>query len=202
MTGLRTGMLVYQDLGGEMNDSTGTQDGPNGQIERDQDYAKLVKRSYGYGFRTSFDFSWKSLTLFAALNVSWGTYRQIDVVEQKNEAHFMLWNREPFWTDMYDAETNPDGKYPNIAYENLDRPSDFWQLPSFRAYIRTLTIAYTLPAIYSSKIGIERIRINLTGNNLWDLFNPYPGKYRNMYDASTVSYPTLRTWTLGINVSF
>ena len=214
--GLRKGMLAYQDLGGTMNDSTGIQNGPDGRIEEDEDYAKLVKKNQSFGFRTSLQASWKSLSLFAAINASWGTYRQIDVIRQQNTSDYVIWNREPFWTDMYSEgivftdengnETikyaNTDGKYPNIAFDDNRNPSDFWQLPSFRAYIRTLTLAYTLPEQYSNKIGLEKIRFNVTGNNLWDLYNPYPGKYRNIYDASSVGYPTLRTWTLGVNVTF
>jgi hypothetical protein len=42
----------------------------------------------------------------------------------------------------------------------------------------------------------------LSGYNLWDLVNPYPGKYRNMYDSPNVGYPTLRTWALGVNLGF
>jgi hypothetical protein len=200
---MKTGMLAYQDLGGLMNDSTGNQEGPNGIIDDVQDYAILSKRQDGYNFHLSFEFNWKSLSLLAHINTSWGSYRGIDVVRQQNESNYMLWNREPFWTDMYDAETNPDGKYPNIAHgDYFHEKSDFWQLPSFRSYLRTLTIAYTIPAKYCEKIKIESFRINITGNNLWDFYNPYPGKYRSMYDSPTVGYPTLRTWTIGLNVTF
>ncbi len=34
-----------------------------------------------------------------------------------------------------------------------------------------------------AKIKVERLQFNLTGNNLCDFYNPYPDKYRNMYDA-------------------
>ena len=51
-------------------------------------------------------------------------------------------------------------------------------------------------------LKMSSVRLNLTGNNLWDFYNPYPNHYRNMYDSSAVDYPTLRTWSLGVNVTF
>lgn len=51
-------------------------------------------------------------------------------------------------------------------------------------------------------VEMSAVRVNLTGNNLWDLYNPYPDHYRNMYDSSSTEYPTLRTWSLGVNVTF
>jgi hypothetical protein len=49
---------------------------------------------------------------------------------------------------------------------------------------------------------MESVRLSVTGFNLWDFYNPYPGKYRNMYDDPALDYPTLRTWALGLNVTF
>lgn len=212
---IKKGSVAYQDLGGEMN-TDGTQKGPNGQIVTAQDYAKLTKRSDGYGFSTNIGITWKQLSLSSTINTSWGQLVMVDKIGQTNSNNKIIWNREPFWTDMYDegaATTdangntyykyaNVDGKYPNVGVDNALYDSDFWQLPSFRSYIRSLTVAYALPKKFCTKIGIGSLRFNLTGNNLWDLYNPYPGKYRNMYDESSVGYPTLRTWTLGVNIGF
>jgi hypothetical protein len=49
---------------------------------------------------------------------------------------------------------------------------------------------------------MESARVFITGNNLWDFYNPYPNHYRNMYDAPNTGYPTLRTWALGVNLGF
>ncbi len=211
---MKKGMLAYQDLGGEMN-SDGTQKGPNGQIVASQDYGKLTKRSDGYGFSNSFGISYGQFSLSSNINTSWGDLRMIDKIGQTNKDNFIIWNREPFWTNMYDegvATTdakgntyykyaNIDGKYPQVGVDNTLYDSDFWKLPSFRCYIRVLTVAYALPTKFCDKIGLGSLRFNLTGQNLWDLYNPYPGKYRNMYDESSVGYPTLRTWTLGVNIT-
>ncbi len=49
---------------------------------------------------------------------------------------------------------------------------------------------------------MEALKVSLAGFNLFDFYNPYPDKYRNMYDDPKVAYPTLRTWALGINATF
>jgi hypothetical protein len=104
---------------------------------------------------------------------------------------------------MYDSTDNPNGKYPNMAfYDNAYKNSDFWTLPSFRCVVRSLSIGYTLPKEWLSKARISNARLILSGYNLWDLYNPYPGKYRNMYDDPKTGYPTLRTWSLGVNLGF
>jgi hypothetical protein len=80
--------------------------------------------------------------------------------------------------------------------------SDFWQVNTFRCYIQNLTVAYEIPKQALANTKIQNISLGITGNNLWDLYNPYPGKYRNMYDTSSGGYPTLRTWTVNLNISF
>jgi hypothetical protein len=115
-----------------------------------------------------------------------------------------MWAQPVYLNDMYDSTDNPNGKYPNLAlYDNFGGPnSDFFTISSFRCYVRTLSIGYALPRNLVQKAHIESARFFLSGNNLWDFYNPYPNKYRNMYDAPNVGYPTLRTWALGVNLGF
>ena len=119
----------------------------------------------------------------------------------------MAWAPDSFWRDMYDPEKNVNGKYPNLGVNSVVggsaiAQSDFWKVSSFRCYVRNLTIAYSLPKDWIKPLKMQAVRLNLTGNNLWDFYNPYPDHYRNMYDSSTTEYPTLRTWSLGVNVTF
>jgi hypothetical protein len=64
-----------------------------------------------------------------------------------------------------------------------------------------MTLAYSLPKMIVKKLSVESFRINITGQNLLSLYNPYPDNF--MDPSSTYgSYPTLRTITMGVNVSF
>lgn len=203
---LKPGMLAYQDLGGSLNED-GTQKGADGRIAKTEDYAKLCNKSKTSGFTTKLGADWKGLSFNMMISTSWGGERQIDINSIKNSGGDMVWSPDSFWKDMYDEQNNPNGKYPNIGMDNrlsgsVNAPSDFWSISTFRCYIRNLSIGYTLPKNWLSPLKITSAKLSLTGNNLWDLYNPYPDKYRNMYDATTTLYPTLRTWSLGVNVSF
>jgi hypothetical protein len=113
------------------------------------------------------------------------------------------WSQAAYLVDMYDSTDNAGGKYPNMAfYDNAYKASDFWTVSSFRAVVRNLSIGYTLPKAWLAPAHISSARVILSGYNLWDLYNPYPGKFRNMYDGPNVAYPTLRTWSLGVNLGF
>lgn len=203
---LKPGMLAYQDLGGVLNED-GTQSGPDGRIAKVQDYGKLNRNGKTHGFVTKLGAEWKGLSFNMMISTSWGGYRQIDVNSIKTSSGDMIWAPDSFWGDMFDETDNTTGKYPNLGLDNrisgsVNAPSDFWSISTFRCYIRNMSVSYTLPKAWLSPLKIESARLSLTGNNLWDFHNPYPDHYRNMYYGTTTMYPTLRTWSLGVNVSF
>jgi TonB-linked SusC/RagA family outer membrane protein len=205
-TGLKKGMIAYQDVRGNLNANDHTYAGPNGQITEEQDYALLKKNSKTYGINTNLSFSYKGISLLAQLVTSWGGLNRIDYIKNSTSSTASLWAQPVFMNDMYDPVDNVSGKYPNLAYyddfggNNSD--ADFWKVSSFRMYVRTLSIGYTIQRNFLRRAHIDNAKIYLAGNNLWDFYNPYPNHYRNMYDAPNVAYPTLRTWALGINLGF
>jgi len=204
-SGLKKGMLVYEDVGGQLDANSKTIAGPNGRIAADEDYVKLKKSDRSYGFTTNLSFGWKAFTLITQLSTSWGGSRFIDLVKQGTSSTNAMWAQPIFLTDMYDSVYNPNGKYPNLYYQQSyggGTNSDFFMLPTFRMYVRSLSIGYALPVALVKKAKLSSVRVYLSGNNLWDFYNPYPKKYRNMYDAPNVAYPTLRTWAFGLNVGF
>ncbi len=202
---LKPGMLAYQDLHGAL-DAQGNLAVPNGQISSTgEDLDKLCKSTKTYGFTTKLGASWKSLSWSAQISTTWGGLRTIDNYKINTSSNQMLWSPESYWSDMYDETLNPTGKYPNIGYNgdaNVIAASDFWTISTFRCYIRNMSIAYSFPGKWLKVAKIESAKISLTGTNLWDFYNPYPKNYRNMYDSSTDSYPTLRTFSLGVSLSF
>ncbi|PXY43901.1 SusC/RagA family TonB-linked outer membrane protein [Flavobacterium hydrophilum] len=206
VSNMRKGMLAYQDVGGVFNATTGEQAPADGKIATGEDYVKLVNSNRTYGFTTNLGFKYDSFYFKTQIATSWGGYNAIDLVKQgiatSSSGTHNDWSHEVFWTDMYDATTNPDGKYPNMYQTANFNPSDFWQLNNFRCVVRNLSVGYALPKEALKTAKIDGISFGITGQNLWDLYNPYPKKYRNMYDDSTTKYPTLRTWSLSMNVTF
>ncbi|AOZ99227.1 SusC/RagA family TonB-linked outer membrane protein [Flavobacterium commune] len=203
VTNMRKGMLAYQDVAGAFDPATGERRAADGKITRLDDYQKLVNQNRTYGFTTNLGMKYKSFYLRSQISTSWGGYNTLDMVKQGTSSAHNDWAHEIFWNDMYDATDNPDGKYPNMGQQDyIFAPSDFWQLNTFRCVIRNLTVGFAIPKEALKSIKIDGLNFGITGNNLWDLYNPYPNKYRNMYDDSSTKYPTLRTWSLSMNVSF
>ena len=79
--------------------------------------------------------------------------------------------------------------------------STFWKVNNANVFLRNLTIAYTLPKAWVNKLGIESCRINFTGQNLLELYNPYPDKFMSP-NSSYNTYPLLRRFTVGLNITF
>ncbi|WP_418262442.1 SusC/RagA family TonB-linked outer membrane protein [Flavobacterium faecale] len=202
LAGVKKGMLAYQDIAGAFNSSDGTQAGADGRIDKNLDYADIGASKRSYGFTTNLGMKYKSVYVRTQIGTSWGGSRSIDVVDQYTSTNDAFWSRESFWSDMYGYD-NLNGKYPNLAFrDNLSVPSDFWQINTFRCNIRNLTVGFDFPQEFLSQLKIAKASIGVTGNNLWDLYNPFPDKYRNMYDNSLSGYPTLRTWSVNLNISF
>lgn len=200
---IKPGMLAYQDLAGPLDANNKAIAGPDGRVAAGQDYARLKDKNKGQGFATNLYLSWKNISLSAQIATSWGTYNRIDYVKQGTSSGQILWSHESYLTDMFDPVDNPNGKWPNLYYYSQNGySSDFWQISSFRSYVRSLVVGYSLPKNIANKMRMQSLRVTLAGYNLWDFYNPYPGKYRNMYDDPTTGYPTLRTWSLGINAGF
>ncbi len=202
LSDMKKGMLAYKDVGGTMNED-GTQNGPNGVIEEEQDYVKLVDANKAFGFNTSLGINYKSLSFRTQIATSWGEARFIDRVDaNKPSSNYSLWSPESFWSDMYSEDDPTAGKYPLASYSDNFYNSNMWLVSGFRCYVRNIRLSYALPKRIIEPLNIDKIALGVEGTNLWDFYNPFPKKYRNMYDSSTTGYPTLRTWSFSVNVTF
>jgi TonB-linked SusC/RagA family outer membrane protein len=201
---MKKGMLAYEDVAGALNSINQSLGGPNGAIVADQDYVQLLnkKKNKAYGISTNLRVGWNGISLQAQISTSWGGLNRLDYIKQGTGSTQSMWAHPIYLNDMFDSTDNPGGKYPNLAlYDNFGGTnSDFFMISSFRCFVRSLSVGYSLPKSIVSKAHFESARVFIAGNNLWDFYNPYPNKYRNMYDAPNTAYPTLRTWALGVNL--
>lgn len=67
------------------------------------------------------------------------------------------------------------------------------------AKLRNLTLGYTLPRELSKKFFVERLRVYVSGENLFAITG-FSGQDPEM--RTTVGYSTMRQYAFGINVSF
>jgi hypothetical protein len=68
--------------------------------------------------------------------------------------------------------------------------------------LRNVTLAWTMPKQWISKVGLSSVRLNLTVQNAVNFYNPYPDKSWASWGGTYGRYPNLRKFTMGVNVSF
>ncbi|MBQ7419249.1 MAG: TonB-dependent receptor [Prevotella sp.] len=212
---IRPGMLIYKDVRGKQL-GDGTYAGPDGVVDRNDDQVCLSSRNNPYGFTVNANAEWKGISLTAQFRSSWGGYSFIP--SQALNPYYGLeatnmpsiWNVDNMYSyqDVYDdsgnlvVQKNTEGYYPNLAYASVNSiQSNFWRVSGTTIRLSRLTLAYTFPAKWFKSIGIQGVRVNVTGTNLINFYNPYPDHFASNWSGYG-SYPTLRKWTVGLNVSF
>lgn len=115
-----------------------------------------------------------------------------------------------YFTYVYDRiwrenNPNPDAEFPRCSTkfnQNNYRDSSFWQKNASYLRLKNAEIGYTLPHVFTNKIGIESARIYLSGVNLLTF-----SKFK-IFDPEVVSngmgavYPPTRIFNIGLNINF
>lgn len=199
------GMLYYEDVRGAKvanGDGTYSYAEPDGIIN-DNDRVYLTNKSdnhYGFGFNfattyrklsVSFNiagsFGGQSLIESGARN--WGTSAQVAAIT----------NLPIHLVDHWTPE-NTNAKYPSPFYRGQNSlDSDFWFVSSFQLAMRTLNVSYELPESIAKKLNVQGARLYLVATNPLNLYNPYSYKYNS---GSFDVYPTLRSYSVGLNLNF
>ena len=215
---VRPGMLIYKDVRGAYDEATGTYAGPDGIVDKDNDQVCLSNRSNPYGFTVNLHGDWKGLAITAQFGASWGGYTTLPsaAIGVPSNSNLEFYNMPSFWNpdnmysyqDVYDGsgnlvvKKNIDADYPNLAYGINGTTSSFWRISAASVRLSRLTLAYTLPNNWFKSVGIKNVRINITGQNILNFYNPYPDKFTNPMAGTYGNYPNLRKWDVGVNMSF
>jgi TonB-dependent starch-binding outer membrane protein SusC len=111
------------------------------------------------------------------------------------------------------AEQNTDTDIPRMTQEDLNdntRISDRWVEDASFLKIQTVTLGYTLPRSVTERIRVQRLRIYMTGKNLYT-FTPYSGyepEHGALENNALLSgidlgnYPVPRSIVFGVNLDF
>ena len=216
---VRPGMLIYKDVRGEYDPATGTYAGPDGIVDEKNDQVQLSNRGNIYGFTMNFGCEWKGISLTGQFNAQWGGYTTVPGSALKFNGSSDYCNMPSFWKvedmysyqDIYDESgenllvaKNIDAQYPNLAYASVNSvASSFWRVSAAKVTLNRLTIAYSIPKEWLKAIGfIQSARLNVTGTNLINFYNPYPDKFMSPLSGTYGNYPNLRKWTIGVNLTF
>ena len=172
------------------------QDG-NGQIDdRDNVFTNTDPDWYGSITNT---FNYKNFELFADVYIVEGATRLNSVL-----ANGELWKgaingiRTKYYTPEF-----PSTEYPRPKPDTHLHLFPFAVRDASYVRLRTLTLGYNLPNSALSQIGLDKVKIYATGNNLFTFtdFRSYSPEQDLFSDGGT-SFPETRNITIGTNITF
>ena len=80
--------------------------------------------------------------------------------------------------------------------------SDWWIRSAAYFRLKNVNLGYTLPQSVLKKIRVERLRVFVSGQNLFTLTKAWDGFDPEINNANAEFYPVMRTFTAGLNVNF
>lgn len=196
---LRPGMLYYRDMRGPLQ-ADGTFAEPDGVID-ENDQIQLARRANNhFGYGVTLKVGYKSLSFDCVISGAFGGWSEMDRNKLDNNIANSFESVPAFWSDIYDPDLNPTGTFPNPHHNaiSLAPRSTFWQTSAFRARVRSFSLSYTLPSHIARSLNVNNARVYLSGMNPLNLFNPFD--YKDS-DGPWDTFPVLRTYALGINLS-
>ena len=109
--------------------------------------------------------------------------------------------------DIYNRWTpeNPNTDVPRVqnGSQTANETSTRFLIKSSYISLRNATIGYTIPQNLTKKINIQKLRVFVTGDNLWYLSKRKGLEVRNSLTGDTgFVYSALRTVSGGVSVTF
>lgn len=199
-TSIWYGDLVYADLNG------------------DGDYGNSFDRYFAgssalpkiiFGFNTEltwrqFDFSmiWAGA---AGHKFYWNADNYNNSFVTNGNAFSTLYANDHYFYDPAtpdDPRTNINAKYTRLKAsdpQNRGVASDYWLYNASWIKLKNLQVGYNLPDTWMKKAFLQRARVYFSGENLL-MITSFPGLDPEI--GSGVSYPTMRQFNFGVNLTF
>jgi TonB-linked SusC/RagA family outer membrane protein len=109
-------------------------------------------------------------------------------------------------TDYFDPAKNNQGARHPTYYANENRNyysvNSNWILDGSFAKLRNLQVGYSLPASLTERVGADRMRLYVTGKNLWTYSRLGIGLDPEYSDVVGSYYPQTRVISIGTDLSF
>ena len=209
--GIQAGDMKFLDLNGDkvVNDGAGTLDNPGDRVKIGNSNPR-----YTYGLNLAFEWLGFDVSAFfqgvghqdwypANDNIKfWGPY-------VRPFASFIPRN---FMSDVW-SEKNTDAYFPRArAYSardskhSLRNVNDRYMQNLAYCRLKNLTLGYSLPEQWMSKVGLSKCRIYFSGENLFywtklhsDFIDP---EQATTSSGNSDAYPWYKTFAFGINLTF
>ncbi len=104
------------------------------------------------------------------------------------------------------TKDNQDAKYPICwpsPVANMQQASDFWQRNASYLRLKNAQLGYTIPKSVMEKIKIRSIRVYVASQNLFTISGlKFMDPESSTYQTDGTFYPTMKSYTIGANVTF
>jgi TonB-dependent starch-binding outer membrane protein SusC len=196
------GFVRYKDI-------SGPNGVPDGKV--DATYDRKVIGSYfpKYSFGANLQVDYKGFDVSVLLQGLAGFNRQIGAYQAfafYNGGQVQKWQEENRWT-----EENPDPNAKYIKLTSLNQgsgtisPSTFWDRNASFLRIKNIQIGYNFPRTLLDALKIQKLRVYVTGQNLYTFNSFYKGWDPEMSQSTgdnSPFYPITSVYTLGLNLNF
>lgn len=175
----------------------------------DETYIGNPNPKFTYGMTNTFSYKGFDLSVFIS-----GVYGDqiFNYTRTQDEALYDVYeNGLSTMMNRY-TSTNPNGALPRFNMYNQDNLALSDRFVESGSYLRiqNVTLGYNLPARWINRIKMSRLRIYVTGQNLYTFtkysgYDPEVGSYNNSVTNMNIDYghyPVPRTMTVGANVEF
>lgn len=170
---------------------------------------------YTFGF--TYNLNWKNfdLSIFGQGVGKRSMMLRGELIEpfHQNYSYVIYKHQLDYWTP-----THTDARWPRLSAagstsnsNNFRNGSDLYILNGSYLRIKDITLGYTLPKEWIKKIGMEKLRVYITGQNLFtfshnSFIDPESSEFNSQMDTSGANsgrnYPTLKYYGFGLDVEF
>lgn len=193
----RPGDLKFADLSGP--------DGkPDGKIDLDYDRTVIGDPFPDVSMSLNFNWGWKGIDF----NMFWQSVLGRDMYNQGPMVVPFFNDNGNVWKEMVDKRwtaDHPTDSHPRLNYDSktANTRSSYYIYDASFLRLKNIELGYTLPARWTAKLHLSKVRIYAGIQNAWTLTN-FPGwdPERPSKNIASEVYPQVRIYNFGLNIGF